>query len=173
MDTATGGVDALEAVRRRVEALLYREAELLDEGRMEEWLALMAPDLRYVVPIVVTRERGADTTAPTRHFDDDYQTLRLRVQRLATEYAWAENPPSRTRHLVGNIQVAPGPRPNWFAVRSAFLLVRSRGTEAHPELLSGQRRDVWESREGDWLLHQREVILDQEVLGMRNLSIFF
>ena len=33
-----------------IEEFLIQEAALLDEWRLEEWLALMAPDARYLVP---------------------------------------------------------------------------------------------------------------------------
>jgi p-cumate 2,3-dioxygenase beta subunit len=33
-----------------IEAFLIHEAELLDEWRLEEWLGLMAPEARYLVP---------------------------------------------------------------------------------------------------------------------------
>ena len=34
-----------------VAEFLYREAELLDERRYEEWLALLADDIRYWMPM--------------------------------------------------------------------------------------------------------------------------
>ena len=40
--------------------------------------------------------------------DETKEALARRVARLATGMAWAEDPPSRTRHLIANIEVEPG-----------------------------------------------------------------
>ena len=37
---------------------------------------------------------------------DNKRYLEMRVTRLDTGMAWAEDPPSRTRHLIGNLEVA-------------------------------------------------------------------
>jgi len=38
---------------------------------------------------------------------EDRRYLEMRVARLDTGMAWAEDPPSRTRHLIGNLEAAP------------------------------------------------------------------
>jgi len=84
---------------REITDWLYHEAELLDDGRYREWLDLLAEDLRYLVPLRVTREREAvsDVIVGMAHQDDDWDAMEMRVLRLETEYAWAEDPPSRSR----------------------------------------------------------------------------
>lgn len=47
---ASGNVTAVS----RVEALLYMEARLLDERRLEEWLQLFTDDAVYALPIQVS-----------------------------------------------------------------------------------------------------------------------
>ena len=47
---------------------------------------------------------GFDSLADMGHFDEDLYSLRKRVQRLTTDHAWTEDPPSRTRHFVTNIR---------------------------------------------------------------------
>ena len=42
--------NAAALTRGEIEEFLIHEAALLDEWRLEEWLALMAPDARYLVP---------------------------------------------------------------------------------------------------------------------------
>jgi len=39
--------------------------------------------------------------------EEDKRYLEMRVARLDTGMAWAEDPPSRTRHLIGNLEAAP------------------------------------------------------------------
>jgi 3-phenylpropionate/cinnamic acid dioxygenase small subunit len=151
---------------------LDREAELLDNGRFEEWLELLTEDVRYVVPVRLTRERGGgpDTHAGSPHFLDDLTTLRMRVERLKTEFAWAEDPPSRTRRFVTNVR--PLVRSSGIEVRSYLLLYRNRGEDSGAELIAAERHDALR-RMSDGLLKlcQREVRLDQSTLGVRNLAV--
>src|SRR5215208_5204564 len=85
---------------------LYREAEALDERRHAEWLDMLTDDIRYVVPVRVTSAHSLDDSAleDMAHFDEDRYSLRKRVARFDSEYAWAENPPSRTRRFVTNVR---------------------------------------------------------------------
>ena len=58
-------------LEQEIEEFLYREAELLDERRYEDWLALIADDIRYWMPMrrnvkVGEREREF-TRADQRH----------------------------------------------------------------------------------------------------------
>ena len=76
------------------------------------------------------------------HFDEDRYSLMKRVERLETEHAWAEDPPSRTRRFVTNIRCWIGDSDDELVARSNLLLFRSRGDTLGPDLLSGQRTDL-------------------------------
>lgn len=160
-------------VREEVLEFLYREAELLDEGHFEDWLALMSDDISYQMPVRLTRERGPepDRSDQMQFFWDDRTTLELRVRRLRTDFAWAEDPPSRTRHFISNVRIAPVGSDE-FEVRSYVLIFRSRGDVAQFELISGERRDLLRRSEGGWRLARREFVVDQASLANRNLAIF-
>jgi 3-phenylpropionate/cinnamic acid dioxygenase small subunit len=152
---------------------LSLEAELIDGGRFDEWLELLADDLEYQVPVRLTRERATrhDISTEMFHLDETKATLRIRIERLKTEFAWAEDPPSRTRHFVSNIRVRQLSQ-NEVEVRSNVLIYRNRGSDASHDLLSGERRDLLR-RDGDgWKLARRCVVLDQATIGTRNLGIF-
>ena len=152
---------------------LFHEATLLDHGRFDEWLELLTEDIVYQAPVRVTRERGKpDISDAMFHFDDTRATLGMRVERLKTEYAWAEDPPSRTRHFVSNVQVWPTERSDELAVHSYVLVYRNRGSDAGYDLLSGERQDVLRQVDGRWRLARRRVVLDQATLGTKNLGIF-
>ncbi len=154
---------------------LYREAELIDEGRFSEWLQLMAEDLLYRMPMRVNDGRSEVTghSCETEHFCDDLPSLRLRVDRLNTGYAWAEYPPSRTRHLVSNVRISATSKPQEFKVQSYILVYRNRGNSSQADIFSGKREDLLRNVKGNWQLAKRTVLLDQAVIGARNLSIFF
>lgn len=153
---------------------LMREAELLDGHREREWVELCTDDVVYRMPVRETRERGAGEGFDEQmyYFDETRGSLELRVRRLETEYAWAEEPPSRTRHFVTNVRVSAGEVENEFAVRSNLLLYRSQGTELHQDLISAERRDALRRTEEGLRLARREILLDHSVLTTHNLSIF-
>lgn len=154
---------------------LYREAELLDGGEFNEWLELLADDVRYRMPVRLNRGRKAkpDYSDKTEIFSENLASLRLRVRRLGTDYAWAEIPASRTRHMVSNVRVWTTPVPGELAVASNVLVYRNRLSSASADVLSGERRDVLRKVDGQLRLAQRTILLDQVVVGSRNLSIFF
>jgi 3-phenylpropionate/cinnamic acid dioxygenase small subunit len=161
-------------VKEEIEALLLYEAELLDDRRFADWLTLFAPDLRYEMPLRVGREKGAagEIDPYARRLDDTFETLRIRVQRLDSEYAWAENPPSRTRHFVTNIRVEPADEADEYRVRSNVLVYRSQGDSADYNLLTAYRRDLLRRTADGWQIARRTVILDQTTLATHNLSFF-
>lgn len=151
---------------------LYAEAEMLDEGRFRDWLALLTKDIHYLVPVRVTMPSGQGTgfAESAAHFDDNYFLLEQRVRRLETGFAWAEDPPSRARHMVTNIRVRAGEGEE-LLVTSSILLHRTRGDIAEPEQLVGQRHDRLRREGGGWRLASRTVYLDHSTLPMQNLAI--
>jgi 3-phenylpropionate/cinnamic acid dioxygenase small subunit len=162
-------------LRLAVEEFLFTEAAMLDEGRFREWLDVLTPDIRYVIPLRTTmeRSRGDGISSTMTYWDDDFHGLEMRVMRLDTEYAWAEDPPSRTRHFVSNVRVEPGARPDEHRVRSCIQLHRSRGDSAHLDILTGAREDLLRETEIGLRLAGRVVTLDQSVIPTHNLGFFF
>ena len=159
--------------KESISEFLLEEAELLDDGRLREWLERVTDDIRYEIPVRVTRERAAGPGIVTSmaHWYDDWTALEMRVLRQDTEYAWAEDPPSRIRHFITNIRVKPGEADNEFCVRSNVLLYRNRDDSPHHDLISGERHDVIRRVDEGWRLARRTVILDQSTLSTHNLPI--
>jgi 3-phenylpropionate/cinnamic acid dioxygenase small subunit len=178
-----------EDVLREVEQFLYREARLLDERRFAEWLDLLTDDIRYWMTArsnrYPRRSKAIAILDPVRYVEDDLakdgdlalldenrQTLAARVERLDTGMAWAEDPPSRTRHLITNVTVEAGTRPLEIAAFSNFIVYRTRA-ETEQDFYVGARRDVLRRVDGAWRLAGRKIILDQNVILAKNVSIFF
>ena len=105
-------------------------------------------------------------------FEETKDSLHTRLARLATGLAWAEVPPSRTRHLVTNVQVEPSGRESEVKVRSNFLIYRTQ-LEHSQDLFVGTRDDVFRKVDGKWKIARRTILLDQAVLSSANLSVFF
>lgn len=78
---------------------LYREAALLDERRYREWLELFTDDATYWVP----QAGGEDPKRLVSISYDDRRRLEERVLRLEGGFAFAQDPPSRTCRVVGNV----------------------------------------------------------------------
>ncbi len=178
-----------EDVIREVEQFLFREARLLDERCFHEWLDLLTDDIRYWMAGRTNRypkiSKAIAILDPERYveddmtredelaiFDEDRHTLGARVARLDTGMAWAEDPPSRTRHLLTNIEVEPSDNPQEVKVYANFLVYRSRA-ETEQDFYVGARRDVLRRVGGAWRIAARRIILDQNVLLAKNVSIFF
>lgn len=154
---------------------LHDEAEFLDELRFDEWAKILAEDLRYTMPMRVTRtyaDRDKSVVRSMMHFDDDYLSIMARLGRLGTTSAWAEDPPSRTRRLVTNIRASTTSKADEYAVKSYILLSRNRYEQPHPLLLSAVRRDLVRRVSGGFKLAARDIVIDQSVLGMPNLAVF-
>jgi ethylbenzene dioxygenase beta subunit len=154
---------------------LLTEAELLDDLREREWLeGMVSRDVVYQVPLrqTVERSRGFGFSETTFHLNERYGSLESRVMRNETQFAWAEDPPSRIRHYVTNIRVRQGEDDN-LHVRSNLLVYRTRQDQTTPQLLGGERHDVLRREDGRLMLLSRRVLLDLTVIGTHNLSIFF
>ena len=161
---------------------LYREAELLDERRYHEWLALLTDDLRYWMPMRRNVKYGEAEREFTRSasdinwFDEGKETLSRRVKQIETGIHWAEEPVSRISHLVSNVQLAEATPSvadaREVAVKCRFLIYRNR-VETETDILVGKREDLLRRSGDDWQLARRKIILDQNVLLSKNLSFFF
>lgn len=165
--------DRLER-RLECEEFLIKEAELLDDQKLHEWFELVTDDIDYRVPRRVTRERGASQSEFSDEaflYYEDAGTLKTRVKRYDSDYAWAENPPSRTRRFISNVRVHDQSGDE-ITVKSNLLLYRSQGDTTDHDLIVGERRDVLRRVDGSLKLAERVVYLDQTVLATRNLSFF-
>jgi 3-phenylpropionate/cinnamic acid dioxygenase small subunit len=153
---------------------LVDEAAALDDNRLDEWLRMLHPEIDYRVPIRVTRERAAGPGFSTEgyHLLETHDSLTTRVERLATDYAWAEDPPSRTRRLLSNFRVFSLQGAADLRVRHNLLIYRERGDDLDPHLLSAERADDLRELDGELRLVARLVLLDHSTLMTPNLGIF-
>jgi p-cumate 2,3-dioxygenase beta subunit len=164
-------------VNRCVEHL-YIEASVLDDGRITEWLSTVHPGIDYrVVGRTLRWEDGTGKWVEGAELvRDNYAVLKMRAERMGLKTAWAENPRTLTRRIVGNIRVerredATDDRNEILVARSTVLLVRYLGDVQ--ELLSCERADsfVDDRAAGSLLLVERKVVVDGEPVGLRNLSM--
>jgi 3-phenylpropionate/cinnamic acid dioxygenase small subunit len=169
-------------LRQEIEEFLYHEAELLDERRYEDWLALVAADVRYWMPMRRNVKVGESEREFTRAdhdinwFDEGKETLERRVKQIMTGIHWAEEPVSRISHMVSNVQlleVRPAlAEATEILAKCRFLIYRNR-VETETDILVGKREDLLRRAGEGWQLARRKIILDQNVLMSKNLTFFF
>ena len=169
------GPAAQQALWFELMQFYIREAWLLDERKFKDWLDLFTDDTLYFMPRrknVLRRELHREVTplGDLAILEEDKRYLEMRVARLDSGMAWAEDPPSRTRHLIGNLEVS-APANGEVEARTAFLVYRSH-LETDHQLLSGCRQDVLRTVNGAWKIARRTIVLDANVLLDKNLSVF-
>lgn len=177
--TSSSRTDASEAVwlHFEVERFFSAEAELLDERRFDEWLDLLHDDLRYWMPIVRNVRFDRPELEYTRAgseaswFDEGKETLRKRVLQIKGGDHWAEEPHSRTTHLVANVRIEAAEGAD-VTVKSRFVVFVYR-LDHDFDLFAGRRVDVLRREEGGLKVLRRAIYLDQSVLLSRNLTTFF
>ncbi len=176
--------------QRALERFYYQEARLLDSRQYQQWLTLISPDIQYSIPArtnvqVDNRARGKESMiglerelensdsmgCPLR--EETYLHLMLRVDRAYKANSWSENPPARTRRMVGNVELmaSEGDR---LSVISNFHLYYARPS-SDSFVYSGQRRDVLieQAEEGSYLIERREIILDYATIEVPTLGLLF
>jgi 3-phenylpropionate/cinnamic acid dioxygenase small subunit len=168
--------DAL-LLQAEIERFFSAEAELLDERRFDDWLDLLHEDLRYWMPIARNVRHNQPEREYTRSgseanwFDEGKDTLRKRVQQIQGGDHWAEEPRSRTTHLVANVRV-DGTDGADIIAKSRFVVYANR-LEHDVDLFIGKRIDVLRRENGKLKVLRRTIYLDQSVLMSRNLTTFF
>jgi 3-phenylpropionate/cinnamic acid dioxygenase small subunit len=162
-----------ERVEREVLRFLNREAELLDNRKFHLWLEMLSANIQYRVPVRTTRENrdGYGFSRTAFFLDEDYGSLKTRVLRFDSEFAWSENPATRTRRLVSNIRIRSAAA-DTIELASNLAVFCYRGDTSAPTILTAEREDVLRKEVGAWKLASRLVLLDTTVLGMESLSIF-
>jgi len=160
--------------RQEAEDFLYREARLLDSGQLEEWLGLFAADGIYWLPI---DERADPEREPSIIYDDATQRAK-RVFQLLQGSHYAQVPPSRTVHVISNVEVEDGATASEVTLRCNVIVYELRPGD-HQELQVGlgrlralvgrcEYRLQWEQER--WAIVLKKVVLIDRDLPLHNLT---
>jgi 3-phenylpropionate/cinnamic acid dioxygenase small subunit len=157
----------------RVVEFQNAEAEILDRYAYMDWVELFTKDIDYRMPVRTTQFLvDGEGFHDFDFFIDDWQTLFTRAKRLETEFAWAETPPSRTRHFISNLRLTSDEESGELVARNNFLITRTRQDRDY-QMFTGARHDRL-VRDGDtFKVRRRTILVDQTVITGTNLSIFF
>ena len=166
-DWQTESAEITDAARRDAfRLLLEREARLLEQDRHTDWLEMYASECLYWVPASAD---GGDPMREVAIAFDDRRRLEDRVYRLGTDYAWSQQPPSRTSRIVSNVAAFETADNAVVMTRSTFLIT---------EFQAGDYR-TWAGwtghrlgRSGDgWEILVKQVNLINYDQNLRNPSI--
>ena len=154
-------VTVTAVTRAEVENLLFLEAQLLDEWRLDEWQGLLTDDAAYYVPSNDSPEsshRGALFLIA-----DDRARLDQRVIRIKSADCHAESPKSRTCRMISNVRIEKT-EGDLVYVAANFICHRFRRYgRAYPFV--GFYRFVLRRTADGLRIKERKVILASEELG--------
>ena len=147
-------------VRPEIEDLLFEEAALLDDWKLDEWLALYTEDARYLVPST-DLPKGAPPEGNLFYISDDHFRMGERVKRLMKKTAFSEYPRSKTRHLISNVRIL-SQSGDECVVNAAFITNRSKSGVTDTFIGSSEYTIV---RQGDVLrISSKRCTLDHDAL---------
>lgn len=149
------GADTLRAV----EQFLFRQSEILDDRRWDDWLALFADDGRYWMPASEDQTHG---DGMPNIFWEDMDLMKVRIGRINHPRAWSQYPPNRTSHVVGNVVIeSENPRTGDVVARSKFHVVEYRMDDVR--YFAGKyRHNLKKTRDGYRITLQRVDLVNAE-----------
>ena len=164
-------------LQQDVEQFLYKEARLLDERRLNEWLDLLADELHYWMPMRRNIKFGdwdlefTDKDTEINWFDEGKDILAGRIRQIYTGVHWPEEPVSRFEHLISNVEVVEV-QGDEIRVNSKFHCYQNRLQDEVNQWV-GRREDLLRrDSETGFKLIKRKIILAQNVMLPKVLNTF-
>jgi 3-phenylpropionate/cinnamic acid dioxygenase small subunit len=151
--------------------LVMQEARLLDEGRLDDWLAMYAQDATYWVPI----DENANPLKDSSVIFDNHLRLSMRVEQIVREGRVAQSPPSETLRMITNLAVEADDGERG-AVTFAMLLVETRGGDWRQRGLGETRmfparcRTEFKRVGGEWKIAHKKIVLLHRKRPIEGLS---
>lgn len=147
-------------MKNAIETLILHEAELLDDGKLEEWLELYTEDASYWIPI----DEDIDPLKEASIIYDNRLRLAMRVEQILNQGRVAQTPKSQTMRMVTNIRVQEESETTATArfclhlteVRSGDWRQRGLGEmRVYPGHCTVQLRQ----EQGDWKIQAKKIVL--------------
>lgn len=136
-----------------ISQFLYKEARLQDEHRFAEWEALWTDDATYWIP---ANGEDCDPENEMSIIYDNRSRIGLRIRQFFTGKRFSQNPRSRLRRVIANIEIL-GHEERGIRVAANMLLFEScrRG-----DITWGARNEYLLRHEaGEWRLAYKKVSL--------------
>jgi benzoate/toluate 1,2-dioxygenase subunit beta len=141
---------------RGIEQFLFREARLADDGDYDGWESLWTDDGVYWIPA------NGDDIDPERQMSivyDNRSRIALRVRQLKHDKRHSQNPRSRLRRLLANIEVldTDGAVDGDVVVGANFIVYESR--ERGTTIWGGRNEYRLRQVDGQWRMARKKVML--------------
>jgi len=165
------------SLHHEVSQFYFREARLQNGRQPRLWLESMVdPDVHYWLPILEDRfakdQRPAPTPDEPAVYNDSYQDLDNRIARLETGLVWMEDPPSRVRFLVTNIEAYQTTQDDLIVTYCNVHVYRNRRQREEANHFYGREDVLRRGPDGRLRLFRRKIVLDQRVVLDKNLYVF-
>jgi 3-phenylpropionate/cinnamic acid dioxygenase small subunit len=166
--TASTGLRAATADEtHRCAQFLYLEAALLDGDDLTGWSRLLAPDIIYWIPLL---SEYRDPEDELNIVYDDLSKINDRLGRLAGGSAFAQDPPSRTTRIIGNVRAWRSD--DGFTTESAFVLHELRPQATPIQTLAGRYLHELRAAEGEagFVIRRKTIELVNRTESFGNLT---
>lgn len=151
---------------------VYAEARLLDEQQFEKWLALFTEDAHYWMPL--THDQTDPLLQGSLMYEDKL-LLQVRIERLAGQRTYSQQPKSRSHHLLQppTIELTHPwhkPEEGQYALRTAFHYVEARLDQQ--TLYAGWSTLQLLAQNGELHIKQKRVDLVNCDSALRSIQLF-
>ncbi|MCY1389508.1 2-halobenzoate 1,2-dioxygenase small subunit [compost metagenome] len=148
--------------------LVYREAELIDQGELERWVELFAEDGMYWIPLAHDQLDGLNSTSLL--FEDKF-LLRLRVERLKNPRAFSQHPVSHCLHVLQQpTVVSSSPAENEYRTRCKYVYIETRGDDQ--QVFGCTALHTFALRDGELKIVQKRIHLLNCDAPLRSIQLF-
>lgn len=137
-----------------IEQFLFREARLADEGDYDAWESLWTEDGVYWIPA------NGDDIDPNTQMSivfDNRSRIALRVRQLKHDKRHSQNPRSRLRRLLANIEVTDTDPGGDVVVGANFIVYESR--QRGTTIWGGRNEYRLRQVDGQWRMARKKVML--------------
>jgi 3-phenylpropionate/cinnamic acid dioxygenase small subunit len=163
-------------LHHEIEQFLYREARMLDDELLREWLeTVVDPEIRYQMVMHEERFRKDKSPAEAREvmpYDDDHAALDMRVRQFESGLQTMLDPPQRLRRVVANVEAFHHDKEGEYLVLSYGIALRFRRLYEHEQLVFGRKDVLRKGQGGGFRLVSRRIDLDERVVRNKNLLFF-
>lgn len=150
--------------RPEVEDFLYHEARLMDDQQWEEWLDMFTEDIIYWIPC---NEYDGDPKRDLSIVYDDHQRMKDRVWRLQSGWQHSQDPPSRTRRQVTNVEIEDS-SDNELVISSNLALIELR--KGVQRLYAGRTEHHLRRVQDSWKICYKKIELLNNNEAMENFT---
>jgi len=153
--------------QHRLEQFLFHEARLLDQRRLDDWMALWTEQGMYWIP------QQHDQQSPHDHISlvwEGKMLREVRTRRLNNPRNWSQQPHTRTARLIGNISAAGIDAEGNWVVHAVQQLSEWRNGELRQ--LAGALTYKLQAHGDSWRLHLKRVDLVNCDAVFQNLQVF-